>query len=307
MPELCRRNCDNAPREAPPTVARLEPRRSRRPARRSAIPTARDRALRWRVTPAAEPNRLRKSRCAGPRRTPPRVRRNHPISRAAAPVACRSPACAFTRPFCAGSTAPSNLPVARGLFHCPDERVADEMSEIAGAHRRLRRRRLRPPGAKHRPSALPPVHVAADREIRTVVGLRPFRSSGFCVRADRLGDKLVVHNYGHGGSGSRCRGHADLATRLALDAPAPTSRCSAPARSGSPRPPAAAARRERDDLRGRAAARHHPNIAGASGFHSSRSGGAPWSARFATSSSPRRDSRIAGSSHWSVPATASAG
>ncbi|HSE12298.1 MAG TPA: FAD-dependent oxidoreductase [Rudaea sp.] len=48
---------------------------------------------------------------------------------------------------------------------------------------------------------LPPVNVAADREIRTVVGLRPFRPSGFVVRAESLGDTLVVHNYGHGGAG----------------------------------------------------------------------------------------------------------
>jgi glycine/D-amino acid oxidase-like deaminating enzyme len=48
---------------------------------------------------------------------------------------------------------------------------------------------------------LSPVNVAADREIRTVVGLRPFRPSGFVVRADSLGEKLLVHNYGHGGGG----------------------------------------------------------------------------------------------------------
>jgi glycine/D-amino acid oxidase-like deaminating enzyme len=48
---------------------------------------------------------------------------------------------------------------------------------------------------------LAPVNVAADREIRTVVGLRPFRPSGFVVRAESLGDKLLVHNYGHGGGG----------------------------------------------------------------------------------------------------------
>jgi D-amino-acid oxidase len=48
---------------------------------------------------------------------------------------------------------------------------------------------------------LPRVQVAEDREIRTVVGLRPFRPSGFVVRAERLGDTLVVHNYGHGGAG----------------------------------------------------------------------------------------------------------
>ena len=46
-----------------------------------------------------------------------------------------------------------------------------------------------------------PVNVARDRVIRTVVGLRPFRPSGFVVRAESLGDKLLVHNYGHGGGG----------------------------------------------------------------------------------------------------------
>ncbi len=48
---------------------------------------------------------------------------------------------------------------------------------------------------------LPPVRVEADREIRTVVGLRPYRPSGFVVRAEKIGDTLIVHNYGHGGSG----------------------------------------------------------------------------------------------------------
>ncbi len=46
-----------------------------------------------------------------------------------------------------------------------------------------------------------PVNVARDRVIRTVVGLRPYRPSGFVVRAESLGDKLLVHNYGHGGGG----------------------------------------------------------------------------------------------------------
>jgi len=45
------------------------------------------------------------------------------------------------------------------------------------------------------------VHVSEDRIIRTVVGLRPYRPSGFVVRAEKLGDKTVVHNYGHGGGG----------------------------------------------------------------------------------------------------------
>jgi len=48
---------------------------------------------------------------------------------------------------------------------------------------------------------LAPVLVSRDRILRTIVGLRPFRPSGFVVRADKLGDKLIVHNYGHGGCG----------------------------------------------------------------------------------------------------------
>ncbi len=45
------------------------------------------------------------------------------------------------------------------------------------------------------------VRVSEDRVIRTVVGLRPYRPSGFVVRAERLGDKTVVHNDGHGVGG----------------------------------------------------------------------------------------------------------
>ena len=45
------------------------------------------------------------------------------------------------------------------------------------------------------------VDVSEDRVIRTVAGLRPFRSEGFVLRAERAGDKLLVHDYGHGGGG----------------------------------------------------------------------------------------------------------
>jgi glycine/D-amino acid oxidase-like deaminating enzyme len=68
---------------------------------------------------------------------------------------------------------------------------------------------------------LPPVHVSAQREIRTVVGLRPYRPSGFVVRAERLGDTLVVHNYGHGGSGITLSWGT---SKLALDIGAPGHR-----------------------------------------------------------------------------------
>jgi glycine/D-amino acid oxidase-like deaminating enzyme len=48
---------------------------------------------------------------------------------------------------------------------------------------------------------VPAVRVAEDREIRTIAGLRPYRPSGFVVRAEKLDDTLVIHNYGHGGAG----------------------------------------------------------------------------------------------------------
>jgi glycine/D-amino acid oxidase-like deaminating enzyme len=46
-----------------------------------------------------------------------------------------------------------------------------------------------------------PVKVSRDRVIREVVGLRPYRAEGFVVDAQRAGNKLIVHNYGHGGAG----------------------------------------------------------------------------------------------------------
>nr|WP_294849714.1 FAD-dependent oxidoreductase [uncultured Sphingomonas sp.] len=48
---------------------------------------------------------------------------------------------------------------------------------------------------------LTPVDVDPARVIRSVVGLRPFRRQGFVVRAEPLGGKKLVHNYGHGGGG----------------------------------------------------------------------------------------------------------
>src|SRR5205807_1405597 len=51
------------------------------------------------------------------------------------------------------------------------------------------------------PVTLPPVKASWDRIIRTTVGLRPHRDAGFVLKADKLDDKLLVHNYGHGGAG----------------------------------------------------------------------------------------------------------
>ena len=65
------------------------------------------------------------------------------------------------------------------------------------------------------------VRVAPDRVIRTIVGLRPFRPSGFVVRGEKFDAKTVIHNYGHGGAGITLSwGTANLAVEEAskLDA-----------------------------------------------------------------------------------------
>ncbi len=67
------------------------------------------------------------------------------------------------------------------------------------------------------PLCLPHPIVRPDRLIRDLVGLRPFRPSGFVVRAEQLADKRLIHNYGHGGAGITLSwGSSRLATNLGL-------------------------------------------------------------------------------------------
>lgn len=64
---------------------------------------------------------------------------------------------------------------------------------------------------------LPKVIVSPEREIRTIAGLRPFRPSGFRVSTEKVGDKICVHNYGHGGAGITLSwGTAQLASEMVL-------------------------------------------------------------------------------------------
>src|SRR5881394_3456188 len=64
---------------------------------------------------------------------------------------------------------------------------------------------------------LPRVIVDESRVIRTMAGLRPYRRQGFVVRAEPLGEKRLVHNYGHGGAGITLSwGTSKLATELGL-------------------------------------------------------------------------------------------
>ena len=67
---------------------------------------------------------------------------------------------------------------------------------------------------------LAPVLVLPERIIRQVVGLRPFRAPGFRVEPEQLGEKLLIHNYGHGGGGvSLSWGSGRLALDYALASP----------------------------------------------------------------------------------------
>ena len=67
------------------------------------------------------------------------------------------------------------------------------------------------------PVRLPPVHAAWDRVIRTTIGLRPHRPSGFVLKADKLEGKTLIHNFGHGGAGmSLSWGTGSMAADMAL-------------------------------------------------------------------------------------------
>jgi glycine/D-amino acid oxidase-like deaminating enzyme len=62
-----------------------------------------------------------------------------------------------------------------------------------------------------------PIRADMDRIFRITVCTRPFRAAGPRQDLERVGDKLVVHNYGHGGSGwSLSWGSADVVVRKLL-------------------------------------------------------------------------------------------
>jgi D-amino-acid oxidase len=60
--------------------------------------------------------------------------------------------------------------------------------------------------------------ISWDRVIRTTVGLRPFRTSGFVLRAEKFDEKTVIHDYGFGGSGmSLAWGCGAMVSDIALE------------------------------------------------------------------------------------------
>jgi D-amino-acid oxidase len=68
------------------------------------------------------------------------------------------------------------------------------------------------------PFARPDIRL--DRIANIRVGLRPYREQGFVVRGERMGDKVIIHNYGHGGAGVTLSwGSSTLALRELPDTP----------------------------------------------------------------------------------------
>lgn len=62
-----------------------------------------------------------------------------------------------------------------------------------------------------------PILMAPERIIRITVCTRPFRSAGPRLDVERVGETMVVHNYGHGGSGwSLSWGSSGIAARKAM-------------------------------------------------------------------------------------------
>jgi glycine/D-amino acid oxidase-like deaminating enzyme len=71
--------------------------------------------------------------------------------------------------------------------------------------------------ASRQREALAPVRASEDRIFDVTVCLRPFRAQGPRIEAERVGSKLIVYQYGHGGSGwSLSWGSATVAVQMAM-------------------------------------------------------------------------------------------
>jgi len=101
----------------------------------------------------------------------------------------------------------------------------DACNGPAAQRRRARRGQLQPQSQPQTMRHAGPVNLAMvnaswDRVIRTTIGLRPHRDSGFVLRAEKLDDKTLIHNYGHGGAGmSLAWGTGAIAADFALPHP----------------------------------------------------------------------------------------
>jgi glycine/D-amino acid oxidase-like deaminating enzyme len=78
-------------------------------------------------------------------------------------------------------------------------------------------RSVKSPAASNLALQLPPLRARMDRISAITVCTRPFRPQGPRLDVEQIGQKLVVHNYGHGGSGwSLSWGSSTLAAEKAL-------------------------------------------------------------------------------------------
>ena len=60
--------------------------------------------------------------------------------------------------------------------------------------------------------------ISWERVIRTTVGLRPHRDSGFVLKVEKFDEKTVIHDYGFGGAGmSLAWGCGAIAAGMALE------------------------------------------------------------------------------------------
>ena len=67
------------------------------------------------------------------------------------------------------------------------------------------------------PKRIAPILMSPQRLIRITVCTRPFRAQGPRLEVEKVGDAMVVHNYGHGGSGwSLSWGSSGIAARKAM-------------------------------------------------------------------------------------------
>lgn len=113
------------------------------------------------------------------------------------------------RTFLQGSGALAGLS-ALGLSGCAKQVVKAGTPAVASAP---------PLPIYDRYTPLVPIRAHADRIFRITVCLRPFRAAGPRMDVEKLGDKTIVHNYGHGGSGwSLSWGSATIATQSAMTA-----------------------------------------------------------------------------------------
>jgi len=92
------------------------------------------------------------------------------------------------------------------------------MVGLAGCARNVKTAGTPPsaPTAERLPELLP-IRARTDRIFRVTVCSRPFRAAGPRMDVERVGEKTVVHNYGHGGSGwSLSWGSSSLAVEKAM-------------------------------------------------------------------------------------------